>query len=208
MRSVMLFGDSNTHGTLPMPDLDGGTRMARADRWTTHFATNLPGWEVIVEGQPGRTTVHDDPIEGAHRNGLTILPALLDSHAPLDAVVIMLGTNDLKPRFGVPPVDIALGLERLAGVIRAATPATRIMLVAPPVIVETGSLAGIFGGGAAKSQQLAAEIAAVAARIKAVFFDAGPHLAVSPIDGIHYTPDGMRAFGLALAAAFRHHFGD
>jgi lysophospholipase L1-like esterase len=207
MRSVMLFGDSNTHGTLPVPALGQGSRMARADRWTTHFANHLPGWEVIVEGQPGRTTVHDDPIEGAHRNGLSVLPALMESHAPLDAVVIMLGTNDLKPRFGVPPVDIALGLERLVGVIRAASPMTQVMLVAPPPITESGCLAEMFGGGAAKSRALAPAIAAAATRAGTAFFDAGPHLTVSQIDGIHYATDGMAAFGLALAQAFRHHFG-
>ncbi|MGL5010910.1 MAG: SGNH/GDSL hydrolase family protein [Paracoccaceae bacterium] len=208
MRTVMLFGDSNTHGTLPVPALGAGTRMARADRWTTHFAAALPGWEVIVEGQPGRTTVHDDPVEGAHRNGLTVLPALLESHAPLDAVVIMLGTNDLKPRFGVPPVDIALGLERLVRVIAAISPATKVMLVAPPPITEAGCLAEMFGGGTAKSRALAPAIREAAARSGCAFYDAAAHLTVAPIDGIHYAPDGMRAFGLALATAFRHDFGE
>jgi lysophospholipase L1-like esterase len=208
MRTVMCFGDSNTHGTLPVPALGQGSRMAKADRWTTHFAAALPGWEVIVEGQPGRTTVHDDPVEGAHRNGLTVLPALLESHAPLDAVLIMLGTNDLKPRFGVPPVDIALGLERLVAVIRTATPGTQIMLVAPPPITEAGCLAEIFGGGAAKSTHLSVQIAAAATRAGVAYFDAGPHVTVSPVDGIHYAPGQMPAFGLAMAAALRHHFGD
>jgi lysophospholipase L1-like esterase len=207
MRSVMLFGDSNTHGTLPVAALGESARMARADRWATHFAAALPGWEVIAEGQPGRTTVHDDPIEGAHRNGLTVLPALLESHLP-DAVVIMLGTNDLKPRFAAAPFDIAAGLERLARVIRAWKPGTSVMLVAPPPIVEVGCLAEMFAGGAAKSKRLAAEVTAAAGRAGAVVFDAGPHLIVSPIDGIHYAPEGMPAFGLALANAFRHHFGN
>ncbi len=208
MRSVMLFGDSNTHGTLPVPALGQGSRMDLAARWTTHFAAHLPGWQVIAEGQPGRTTVHDDPIEGAHRNGLTILPALLESHAPLDVVVIMLGTNDLKPRFAVPVVDIALGLERLVATIRTFSPSTQAMLVAPPPITESGCLADMFGGGTAKSARLPAEIAAAAARTGTAFFDAGPHLTVSPVDGIHYAPGGMPAFALALAQAFRHHFGD
>jgi lysophospholipase L1-like esterase len=207
MRTVMLFGDSNTHGTLPVTALGQSARMARADRWTTHFATALSGWEVIAEGQPGRTTVHDDPIEGAHRNGLTVLPALLESHLP-DAVVIMLGTNDLKPRFAASPFDIAAGLERLVRVIRAWQPDTAVMLVAPPAITESGCLAEMFAGGAAKSQQLSAAIAAAAGRAGAAVFDAGPYLTVSPIDGVHYAPDGMPAFGLALAQAFRHHFGN
>ena len=208
MRTVMLFGDSNTHATLPVPALGQGSRMARADRWTTHFAAQLPEWEVIVEGQPGRTTVHDDPVEGAHRNGLTILPALMESHAPLDVVVIMLGTNDLKPRFSVPVVDIALGLERLVRLIHSISPVTQVMLVAPPPITEAGCLSEMFAGGAAKSAQLAAAIAAAAKRAGTAFFDAGPYLTVSPVDGIHYAPEGMHTFGLALAQAFRQQFGD
>ena len=120
----------------------------------------------------------------------------------------MLGTNDLKPRFGVPCVDIALGLERLVSVIRAASPVTQIMLIAPPPVTESGCLAEMFGGGAEKSHHLAAAVAAAAARTGAAFFDAGPHLTVSPIDGIHYAPAGMPAFGLALAQAFRHQFGE
>jgi lysophospholipase L1-like esterase len=207
MRTVMLFGDSNTHGTLPVPALGQSERMARADRWATHFASALPGWEVIAEGQPGRTTVHDDPIEGAHRNGLTVLPALLESHLP-DAVVIMLGTNDLKPRFSLSPFDVAAGLERLVKVIRTWKPETEVLLVAPPVITEVGCLAEMFGGGAAKSSRLAEAIAAAAGRAGAAFFDAGPYLTVSAIDGIHYTPERMPAFGLALAQAFRHEFGE
>jgi lysophospholipase L1-like esterase len=213
MRSVMCFGDSNTHGTMPIAALDARGRFGRADRWTTHFAGSLPGWEVIVEGQPGRTTVHDDPIEGPHRNGLRVLPALLESHAPLDVVVIMLGTNDLKARFAVTPGDIAMSLEKLVTVVRqsGAGPegrAPQVMLVAPPPIVETGCLAGMFTGGAAKSGALQAEIARAAGRVGAPVFHASPHLVVSGMDGIHYDAPLLPAFGLALGQAFLHHFGD
>ena len=75
--------------------------LARDERWAGRLARLLPDWEVIAEGHPGRTTVHDDPVEGAHRNGLTVLPALLESHRPVDVVLVMLGTNDLKERFSV-----------------------------------------------------------------------------------------------------------
>jgi lysophospholipase L1-like esterase len=206
-RTIMLFGDSNTHGTPPMAGFADGGRFARADRWSTHFAAALPGWEVVVEGQPGRTTVHDDPIEGAHRNGLRVLPALLDSHQPLDVVLIMLGTNDLKARFSVTPTDIAVSLERLVTCIQHHDPQTKVMIVCPPPIIEVGDLGGIFTGGAAKSLALAAEVARMAQRIGVPFVDAGPLIAVSPIDGIHYDAAALPAFGLALAAAMRHHFG-
>ncbi|MDP3195453.1 SGNH/GDSL hydrolase family protein [Tabrizicola sp.] len=210
-RTVLLFGDSNTHGTMPMPDLGFGGRFDREDRWAGRLARLLTGWEVIAEGHPGRTTVHDDPVEGAHRNGLTVLPALLESHKPLDVVVVMLGTNDLKERFSVNACDIALSLERLVRVILASdcgpgNGAPEVLLVAPPPIVEVGCLAGMFAGGAAKSVALAAEIAAAAKRVGVPFLDAGEVVAVSPIDGIHYDAPANPALAEAIAAAIRAHF--
>lgn len=177
-RTILLFGDSNTHGTMPLPELGVSGRFDRDERWAGRLATLLPEWEIIAEGHPGRTTVHDDPVEGAHRNGLTVLPALLESHKPLDVVLVMLGTNDLKERFSVNAGDIALSLERLVRVILASgagpgNGAPGVLLVAPPPIVEVGCLAGMFAGGAAKSQALAGEIAAAARRVGVPFLDAG-----------------------------------
>jgi lysophospholipase L1-like esterase len=211
MRTLLLYGDSNTHGTMPAPHLGFDGRFGRDDRWSGRLAALLPEWEVIAEGHPGRTTVHDDPIEGAHRNGLAVLPAILESHRPVDVVLLMLGTNDLKERFSVNAGDIALALERLVRVIRVsgagpAGAAPGVLLVAPPPIVETGCLAGMFAGGAAKSRALADEIAAAAARAGVPFLDAGRVVKVSAIDGIHYDAEANPALAEAFAAAIRAHF--
>ncbi|MCU0829693.1 MAG: SGNH/GDSL hydrolase family protein [Tabrizicola sp.] len=211
MRTLLLFGDSNTHGTMPMPDFDFAGRFDRDERWSGRLAMLLPDWEVIAEGHPGRTTVHDDPVEGAHRNGLTVLPALLESHKPVDVVLVMLGTNDLKERFSVNAGDIALSLERLARLIRASDcgpggKGPEVLLVAPPPIIEVGCLAGMFAGGTAKSQALAGEISAVAGRLGVPFLDAGQVVKVSPIDGIHYDAEANPALAEAFAAAIRQHF--
>lgn len=210
-RTVLLFGDSNTHGTKPMPDLGGAGRFDRDERWAGRLAKLLPDWEVIAEGHPGRTTVHDDPVEGEHRNGLTILPALLESHKPIDVVLVMLGTNDLKPRFSVNAADIGHSLERVVRVIRAGDcgpdgAAPGVLLVAPPPIVEVGCLKEMFAGGAAKSQGLARAVEAAARRVGVPFLDAGQVVAVSPIDGIHYDAEANPALAEAFAAAIRAHF--
>ncbi len=212
-RTVLCFGDSNTHGTPPATGLDApSARYGRNTRWPTLMAAHLgPDWHVIEEGHPGRTTVHDDPIEGAHRNGMTVLPSILESHKPLDLVILMLGTNDLKGRFSVNATDIALSLERLISVIRsfACGPNGQnpgILLVAPPPIVEVGCLAEMFEGGAAKSHGLADAIAKAATRANVAFFDAGAHIAVSPVDGIHYDVGAHAALALALASALRENF--
>ena len=211
MRTLLLFGDSNTHGTMPMPDFAFDGRFDRDERWAGRLAQLLPEWEVIAEGHPGRTTVHDDPIEGAHRNGLTVLPALLESHAPVDVVLVMLGTNDLKERFSVNAGDIALSLERLVRVIRASAAgpgggAPDVLLVAPPPIEEVGCLATMFAGGAAKSRALAGEVRAAAARAGVAFLDAGGVVKVSPIDGIHYDAEANPALATTFAAAIAAHF--
>lgn len=210
-RTVLLFGDSNTHGTIPMPDLGGAGRFDRNERWAGRLRKLLPDWEVIEEGHPGRTTVHDDPVEGNHRNGLTMLPALLESHKPLDLVVVMLGTNDLKPRFSVNAGDIGHSLERLARMIRVSDcgpggAGPQVLLVAPPPIIEVGCLAGMFEGGAAKSAGLAREIEAAAKRAGVAFLDAGQVVKVSPVDGIHYDAEANPKLALAFAAAIRAHF--
>ncbi len=222
-RTLLCYGDSNTHGTAPMADLDDMVRFGPDIRWPGLLARALaPDWAVIEEGHPGRTTVHDDPIEGPHRNGLRILPAILETHRPIDVVLLMLGTNDLKIRFSVNANDIALSLEKLIAVIRAsgAGPAgagsagvgpagagSAVLLVAPPPIVETGCLAEIFEGGAAKSQPLSARLKAVADRARVPFVDAGGHIAVSGVDGIHFAADAHATLAVALTAAMRQHFG-
>lgn len=204
--TLLCYGDSNTHGTLPLPDLQTKARMAREDRWVTHLAHALPDWEVIAEGLPGRTVLHDDPIEGAHRNGLTLLSAILESHAPIDLVLVMLGTNDLKPRFGMQAAEIAQSLERMTRAILSSGcgpggGAPQVLLVAPPPIAETGCLAGMFAGGATKSRALAPALAQVATRLGVGFVDAAPLVQVSAVDGIHYEVAAMPALAKGLVAA-------
>ena len=118
-RMVLAYGDSNTHGTVPMETLEDMGRLGPAERWPGVLAAELgAGWLVREEGLPGRTTVHPDPISGVHKNGLAILPAILESHRPIDVVVLMLGTNDLKHRFQVPVVEIANSASLLVHAIR------------------------------------------------------------------------------------------
>lgn len=141
-------------------------------------------------------------------NGLTALPMLVGSHSPLDIVVLMLGTNDLKTRFAVTASDIAASIERLVANLRflCAAPGRtqpKVLLVAPPPIREVDWLAEKFVGGAAKSQGLGAAIRRSAERLGTAFLDAGTHIEVSPIDGLHYDAATHATLGQAVAAAVR-----
>ncbi len=207
MRTILCFGDSNTHGTIPMPDLDGLGRFGHEGRWPSVMGAALgAGYEVIAEGHPGRTTVLDDPMEGEHRSGLRVLPSLLESHQPLDMVIIKLGTNDLKNCFHVSAADIAFFLDRLVRVIQRFDAGIKVLVVAPPPIIEVGCLAEMFAGGAAKSQGLAAAIKAMTDRLGVGFFDAGPVIKVSPVDGIHYEAGDQVTLGQTLAGKVREVF--
>ncbi|MEI6097094.1 MAG: SGNH/GDSL hydrolase family protein [Alphaproteobacteria bacterium] len=212
MATILCIGDSNTHGTMPMASLGGSGRFGHDARWPSVMAKALgPGFEVINEGQPGRTTVHDDPFAGPYRNGVTVLPALLESHKPLDMVIVKLGTNDLKYCYHVGPADIALSLERMVRLILGFEAGVEgrldIIVVAPPPILEAGCLADMFAGGAAKSKGLARAIKAMTDRMGIGFVDAGAVIEVSPLDGIHYEMQAQVALGLAMAKAVNDQFG-
>ena len=174
-RVVLAYGNSNTHGTMPMATLEDAGRWGPAERWPGILAQELgAGWRVVEEGLPGRTTVYPDPIAGVHKNGLALLPAALESHRPIDLVVLMLGTNDTKQRFNVPPVEIGESVSLLLHLIRHSYMGPdggqpRTLLVAPPPVEEAGCLGEIFAGGAAKAQRLGSTYAAVAARARGEF---------------------------------------
>ena len=109
MKTILCYGDSNTYGLKS----DLVSRYPRNVRWTGILQEKLGSeYYVIEEGLGGRTTVWDDPVED-YKNGKKYLLPCLDSHKPLDLVIIMLGTNDLKSRFSVTPFDIGASMENL-----------------------------------------------------------------------------------------------
>ncbi|MAC77793.1 MAG: hydrolase [Rhodobacteraceae bacterium] len=199
MKTVLCFGDSNTYGTLPMPSLDHDERYGMDTRWPRVMAAGLgEGWHLVEEGHPGRTTVHDDPIEGIHRNGARILLAILDSHRPVDVLVLMLGTNDHKQRFGLGPQDIAMGAGRLVAMAQASGRVDKILLVCPPKCLERGVLAQIFAGAEARGKGLADEMKREAAAKGVAFFDAGTVIESDPVDGVHFSAEAHVALGQAM----------
>jgi lysophospholipase L1-like esterase len=208
MRTILCYGDSNTYGTAPMQHLDDGRRFGHGERWVSVMRQALGAdcW-VVEEGLPGRTTVLVDPIEGIYKNGHTYLVPCLESHRPVDIVTIALGTNDLKARFGMPPGDIAAGagilVDTVAKSLAAVGQSAKVLLIAPPPILETGCLADMFAGGAAKSQAFATHYKATAARLGAAFLDAGSVIASSKIDGIHFDLPEHQKLGRAVAAAVK-----
>lgn len=197
-KTILAYGDSNTWGCVPMTGPDDGRRFPLDARWPTVAAARLgAGYAIAAEGLNGRTTCLDDPVEGRHKNGEAFFPVALETHAPLAGVVIVLGTNDLKARFGLPAGDIAAGAGRLVATARAYG-VPRILLVAPAPLAPLGWLAEMFAGGVEKSRGFSAAYAAVAARQGVDFLDAGAVVASSAVDGIHLDADAQVALGEAI----------
>jgi len=214
MATIVCYGDSNTWGAIPMKSRAELGRFPLADRWPSVMNAALGGGHtVIAEGLNGRTTTHDDPADGGPvKNGLRFLPVVLESHAPIDLVIIKLGTNDLKMRFSVPACDIADGAGRLVDLVLAAKNApaaapSKVLLVSPAPIAGLSWLAEMFEGGEAKSRNLGKEMKRVADDRGVAFLDAGTVIKSSPIDGIHLDRDGQRALGEAIAGKVKEILG-
>lgn len=207
MATIVCYGDSNTWGAIPMPSRPELGRFAPGDRWPGVLQETLgPGHTVIAEGLNGRTTVHDDPVDGGPiKNGKRFLPVVLETHAPIDLVIIKLGTNDLKMRFSLPAYDIADGAGILVDLVKASankptkTP-PKVLLVAPAPLVELTWLGDMFAGGLEKSKSLGKEYKRVADDRGVPFLDAGTVVTSSRIDGIHLDKDMQRKLGAAIAA--------
>jgi lysophospholipase L1-like esterase len=206
MATIVCYGDSNTWGAIPMKTRADLARFAPEDRWPGVLRARLgAGHAVIEEGLNGRTTCRDDPVDGVHKNGARFLPVVLETHAPIDLLIIKLGTNDLKLRFSMPAYDIADGAGVLVDMAlkSANKPAERppaVLLVAPAPLAGLTWLKDMFAGGAEKSERLGAEMKRVAEDRGVAFLDAGTVIRSSPVDGIHLDREMQRALGEAIAA--------
>jgi lysophospholipase L1-like esterase len=204
VKTVVCFGDSNTWGYVP----GTGERYPYSQRWTSVLQQELgTSYLVIPEGLNGRTTVFEDPVSG-DRNGLRHLYTVLASHKPIDLIVILLGTNDLKSRFSLHASEIAKAVGRLVSAARAsdcgpggADPA--ILLCAPARIVYSPAFADEFGGAEDTSAQLAEAYSQIARQQGVGFLDAGEYAESSPVDGIHWSADSHARFGRGAAEAVR-----
>jgi lysophospholipase L1-like esterase len=205
MKTILCYGDSNTWGAVP----GTGERFAPSVRWTGVLARELGAeYRVIEEGLNGRTTVWDDPVEG-RMSGKDYLIPCLDSHRPLDLVVLMLGTNDLKLRFAVSAYDIALSVGVLVDVVQKSATgpnsrAPQVLLIAPPVVGRLSEYAEMFGDRARDQSELFARYyRLIADQYHCHFLDAASVVASSDLDGIHLDAAQHRKFGGAIAAQVR-----
>jgi lysophospholipase L1-like esterase len=206
MKTILCYGDSNTWGY----NAETAGRFPWETRWPNVMARALgDGYTVIAEGLNGRTTVWPDPVEGEHKNGKTYLIPCLESHYPIDLVIVMLGTNDLKHRYDLSAWDIASGAGTLVQMIQGSAfgpdgNSPRVLLIAPPPTRTTGTpFEEMFPDSDGKSRDLARQYARVAAELECDFFDTSTVISSSKVDGIHLEPGEQVKLGEAVAGVVR-----
>lgn len=205
MKTILCYGDSNTWGCIPITNQDNIQRYGPDVRWGSVLRATLgAGYWVVEEGLNGRTTVWPDPVEGEYKSGKTYLTACLESHAPIDLVAMMLGTNDLKHRFGLSAWDIAAGAITLAEMVQNSTfgpdsTAPQVLLICPPPVAKLDLFADMLTGATEKSRQMAGCYRAMADQNHCAFLDAGQHIHSSDIDGIHLDRDQQQKLGRVVA---------
>jgi lysophospholipase L1-like esterase len=206
MKHILCFGDSNTWGYIPATQ---GDRFPYAVRYPGVLQAKLgPGFRVIEEGLNGRMTAWDDPLN-ADRNALRQIDSVLESHRPLDFIVIMLGTNDMKHYMHLEALDSALAhnalLDRIEGYRCGPVDANgrgrpQVLLIAPPLVVESPSPYGrLFEGGIPKSLEFSSTYRDIANKRNCLFLDASKVASTSNRDGIHLEVESHRALGEAVA---------
>ena len=205
-KHIVCFGDSNTHGYCA----ETNGRFDEEQRWTCLLQKYLgDDFLVLEEGLSGRTTSFPDPIhEGL--SGLDYLYPCLMTHEPVALLVIMLGTNDTKERFGASSACIALGLKRLIAKALATTDCwldgkPEILIVTPQNIsteyINTAIAATMGKGCSQKSKGLAKEYETIAKLMGCHYLDANKMLTAKPneIDFIHLTEAGHAQLAAGLA---------
>ncbi len=202
---VLCFGDSNTWGQKP----DKSGRYPANVRWPGKLQELLgSSYYVIEEGLGSRTT----DIEYARkpgRNGKTYLQPCLESHSPIDIVVIMLGTNDLKIEFNRSPEEIG---EALGGLVEMTRSVAKnkdgqqpdVLLVSPILIDSTAPhfkelYTGYYDDRSTSKSKELGQILTNVAQTKACHFLDAATVAQPGDDGIHFDEPSHPALAEAIA---------
>jgi lysophospholipase L1-like esterase len=208
-RTILCYGDSNTWGYAPGTE---GERFPWEVRWPGVLQTELgAGYRVVEEGMGGRTTVLDNPLE-PYRNGREYLIPCLESHHPLDLVVIFLGTNDLSDRYAMPALDIARGAALLAQIVLKSEAGPEYgppaaLLCVPPRLGDTSVFVDTYAGGPTKAKEFPRCFRIAAAELGVPLVDLSEVTAYDDFDGIHLNAEGHKAVALAVLGAARDILG-
>ncbi len=188
---ILCYGDSNTWGWVPSKM--GKERYDIENRWPGLLQKKLGDrYEVIEEGLGGRTTAFDDPRpEFPGRNGLQTLASVLESHLPLDLVILMLGTTDAKEMMGLDSTKITKGMRKLIRAVKKGkrldgSSSPQILVIVPPILKEKAAFAStLFKGGTAKTKELIESYSTLAKEEKVLYLNPTDEVKVDSEEGVH-----------------------
>ncbi len=204
---ILCFGDSNTWGY----DVENGGRFDENTRYPRVLEKLLNGnkkekYRVVEEGLCGRTFAFDDPVESG-RSGIAYLKPCLESHYPIDLLIIMLGTNDTNQRFCATANNIARAagrfIDKAKQTLSTNSPNCKILLVAPRRIgkdYKSGLYANSMGIGChEKSVELIDELKLMAETKDCYFFNADDFVKTIKIDSTHLTKESHKILAEKLS---------
>ena len=208
MKTILCYGDSNTYGYSPLD----GKRFPGDVRWPGLLRTLLgEDYYIVEEGCNGRTTVIVDE-EEPWKCGETGFRAILNSHKPLDLLIIMLGSNDMKKKYRAKAASVAAGAEKLVEIAGTFLEikqeySPEILLISPPHIregVSSSPFGDSFSEKAVKMSEELGDLYALAAQRQGChFLDAAKIVVPSLEDHLHLTAGEHRKLALAVAEAVR-----
>lgn len=204
-RRILCYGDSNTWGYISGSDHQ---RYGNDERWTRVLASLLENeFEVIEEGLNSRTLTSNDTRPGKEgKNGYEYLLPCLDTHDPIDLVVLMLGTNELKTAYNKTAVEIGELLEEYfvktilnrKSQLRDSYP--KLLIVTPPLVneeVEYCKAGNKYVGAGAKSKELNEMYKKIAEKYNCLFLS-NEGLETGP-DGVHLTKESHKKLAEKIA---------
>lgn len=206
MKRILCYGDSNTWGHDPD---NGGLRIPEQYLWTSVLQQELGSdFKIIDEGLPGRSTAWDMNFDPSF-NGYKYFVPCLNSHFPLDLIIIMLGTNDLQQYMHISPAQTCAELKNYISYIRSSASEKNIkqpqILLVSPIKIENSIIDNeifnpIFGDEAPKkSILLIQEIEKTASECGVLYMRASDYAKASDSDGLHMNKDNHVIFGKALS---------
>lgn len=133
---------------------------------------------------------------------MDFLPVAIESHSPLDYLIVMLGTNDCKTEKTRSAGEAAAGMEQLVRLAVGMLPMyTKLVLITPPPIHApvTERDPDFDAQSVTVSEGLAEQHRMIAEAYGCLYLDAGTVTRASDLDGEHLDEAGHAALAAAVA---------
>lgn len=211
---IICYGDSNTHGTVARWNVnEPGIRFDRNTRWPCVLQKELgEDYFVVEEGLPFRTTIYTENPEKQYLNGKNMLEGVLQTHKPVDLVILMLGTNDIKLTQKLTSEEQGKGIEILSKIVIDGTDIGRdgnapdVLIVAPAALTKPDAngrteVYDCFHGeyGIEQSKIMPQVYKNVADKLGCFYLNSQDYVTTDPGDGVHITEESHVMLGKALA---------